>query len=63
MATLENRFLTPIQGFTQSKIEKAKETYQRSLMITVAPNIRAHFYTFVTLSAIFYSKKRAIMMI
>ena len=24
MAKFENRFLTPIQGFTQSKIEKAK---------------------------------------
>ena len=24
MAKLKNRFLTPIQGFTQSKIEKAK---------------------------------------
>ena len=29
MAKFENRFLTPIQGFTQSKIEKAKTIHVR----------------------------------
>ena len=45
MAKFENRFLTPIQGFTQSKIEKAKNWFNLGGKKLYKKKKKQHFAT------------------